>query len=254
MALRVFNHKRDTPDSRDFLLEKYFKLNSFDLPKWVDLRSDEGCPAILDQGKLGSCTANGSSNALRFILRKNDSEEFQPSRLYIYYFTRVFEGTINEDSGAQIRNVMKAIRKYGACSEIELPYNIENFTHEPSEYAIQSGIYHADSFGYYAVKNKIKSIKTALYNGFPVIFGFEVYTSFNSKEVASTGIVPMPDTDEEDFLGGHCVVIYGYRDSSKTFICMNSWGVNWGERGFFYLPYDYVKKYGSDFWTINKFV
>ena len=254
MTLHTFNHKRDTPDSRDFLLEKHFKFKSFNLPKWVDLRRNSGCPEILHQGQLGSCTACGSSNALRFILRKNGEKEFQPSRLFIYYFTRAIEGTIKEDTGVEIRNVMKAIKRNGVCSEIELPYDINNFTNKPSEHLIESAKKDHYEIKYYSVKNKTRSIKTALCNGFPVIFGFEVYSSFESEEVSLTGIVPMPDLEKEDFLGGHCVVIYGYRDSSNTFICMNSWGKSWGEKGFFYLPYEYVSKYGYDLWTINKFV
>ena len=253
MTLHTLNNKRDKPDSRDFLLEKHFKLKSFRLPKWIDLRINSGCPEILHQGKLGSCTACGFSNALRFILRKNGEKEFQPSRLFIYYFTRVIEDTVDEDVGVEIRNALKAIKRNGVCSEIELPYDIENFTNKPSEYAIQSSKNHYE-INYYSVRNKTRSIKTALCNGFPVIFGFELYSSFESDEVKSNGIVPMPDLEKEEFLGGHCMVIYGYRDSSKTFICMNSWGKSWGEKGFCYLPYEYVSKYGYDFWTINKFV
>jgi len=138
MTLHTLNNKRDKPDSRDFLLEKHFKLKSFRLPKWIDLRINSGCPEILHQGKLGSCTACGFSNALRFILRKNGEKEFQPSRLFIYYFTRVIEDTVDEDVGVEIRNALKAIKRNGVCSEIELPYDIENFTNKPSEYAIQS--------------------------------------------------------------------------------------------------------------------
>jgi C1A family cysteine protease len=254
MSLHTFNNKRDKPDSRDFLFEKHFKLKSFLLPKWIDLRRNSGCPDILHQETLGSCTACGSSNALRFILRKNGEKEFQPSRLFIYYFTRVIEDTVNEDTGGEIRNALKAIKRNGVCSEIDLPYDVNKFTNKPSEYLIESAKNNKDSFKYYSVRNKTRTIKNALCNGFPVIFGFELYSSFESEEVASTGIVPMPDIYKEDFLGGHCAVIYGYRDSSKTFICMNSWGKSWGEKGFFYLPYEYVSKHGYDLWTINQFV
>lgn len=249
---RVYNQIRDIPDSRDFLFENIVKSKEI-LPSFVDLRSNSKAPAILDQLQLGSCTANGASNALRYLLRKDKLPEFQPSRLYIYYFTRVLHGTVNSDSGASIRNTVKSVKQYGTCTEKELPYDITKFTEKPSDALIESAKSHIEPFAYYSVRNNTEALKNAVYNGFPVIFGFEVYTSFESKTVAKTGIVPMPKAGE-CFLGGHCVIILGYRDSSQVFICMNSWGSNWGDKGFFYLPYEFVKRYAWDFWTVNKFV
>ncbi len=91
-------------------------------------------------------------------------------------------------------------------------------------------------------------------SGFPVIFGFTVYTSFESLIVENTGVVPMPK-NTEGILGGHCVVMVGYDDSTQRFICANSWGTGWGINGtgYFSIPYLYLvnPRLAADFWTIK---
>lgn len=246
-----FNLIRDTPDERDYKFEDFLKT-SLPNPTWVDLRKDAKCPAILDQLQLGSCTANGASNALRFLLRKDKLEEFQPSRLFIYYFTRSLHNTINFDSGASIRNTIKAVKQFGTCSEKELPYDIANFKNPPPSDLVESAKKHIDAFSYYYVRNDTDSIKTAVASGYPIIFGFQVFSSFRNRDVTKTGIVPMPKAGEY-CLGGHCVMIVGYRDSLQSFICMNSWGVGWGDKGYLYMPYEYIKQFAFDFWVLDKF-
>jgi C1A family cysteine protease len=95
-------------------------------------------------------------------------------------------------------------------------------------------------------------MKGCLASGFPFVFGFTVYTSFESEEVAHTGIVPMP-SEGEQALGGHAVVAVGYNDASKRFIVRNSWGVQWGQKGYFEIPYEYLinSDLADDFWTIK---
>ena len=63
----------------------------------------------------------------------------------------------------------------------------------------------------------------------------------------------MPQPSESN-LGGHCVMIVGYQDSTKQFIVRNSWGSSWGLSGYFYLPYEYIdpaNNLASDFWTLK---
>lgn len=82
--------------------------------------------------------------------------------------------------------------------------------------------------------------------------GFTVYESFESQDVASTGVVPMPGTDEQA-LGGHAVVGVGYDDSQQRFIVRNSWGDAWGMKGYFTIPHDYLanRDLSDDFWAIR---
>lgn len=254
-TLRVYNHKKDLPDARDFKFTVALRLSAKqNLPITCDLRKvcAKFIPAVLDQGSLGSSTANACSNALYFLLRKEKLKDWQPSRLYMYWFSRFLEGTTNEDSGASIRNVMTSIHTYGVCDETRLPYNVNKYKLKPSNSCIRAATQNTRDFKYLSLDTSLLAIKQCLNLGFPIVFGMDVYESFESQYVCKTGIVPMPDQTTEELLGGHVATIYGYDDAKKQFIVMNSWGVGWGEGGFFYLPYDYLK-YMSDLWTMKFF-
>jgi C1A family cysteine protease len=254
-TLRIYNHKKGLPDARDVKFGVTLRLSAKqNLPITCDLRkiAAKFIPAVLDQGSLGSCTANACSNALHFLLRKEKLKDWQPSRLYIYWFSRFLGGTIGEDSGVCIRDVMTAIHTYGVCDEMLLPYNVNKYKLKPSNSCIRAATPHTRDFKYLSVDATLLNIKQCLNLGFPIVFGMDVYESFETDHVSKTGIVPMPNEATEDFLGGHVATMYGYDDTKKQFIVMNSWGSGWGDKGFFYLPYDYLK-YMSDLWTMKFF-
>src|SRR6202140_1733769 len=119
----------DIPDQRDhFYAAPSAVLRA--LPPKVDLR--QSCPAVYDQGQLGSCTANGIAGAIQFDrMKQNLKPDFTPSRLFIYYNERVIEGTVNSDSGAQIRDGIKSVASLGVCPEPEWPYRIAKFASKP---------------------------------------------------------------------------------------------------------------------------
>jgi C1A family cysteine protease len=95
-------------------------------------------------------------------------------------------------------------------------------------------------------------MRGCLANGYPFVFGFTVYQSFESAAVAQTGIVPMPAPGEQ-VLGGHCVLAVGYDDNQRRFIVRNSWGPSWGVAGYCTMPYEYLinPNLASDFWTLR---
>ena len=96
-------------------------------------------------------------------------------------------------------------------------------------------------------------MKQSLLNGYPFVFGFNVYESFESDNVTKTGVVPMPDVNKEKLLGGHAVMAVSFDDNLRVIGCRNSWGDKWGDEGYFYLPYDYIldANLASDFWIIT---
>jgi len=211
---------------------------------------------VLDQSSLGSCAANQVSNAMRFCLAKEKVSIFQPSRLFIYYFGRLFEGSpVTEDTGMSISGVCGAMSKYGACSENNWGYDITKFTLQPSRNAIIAAHSHTPRYNFLQVPQNLTSIKTALYSGFPVIIGLQLYTSFESDTVAQTGVVPMPDTTKETLLGGHCLNLISYNDTTQTFTGMNSWSDFWGDKGMFTIPYQYIldPNLGGDYCQIRYF-
>ena len=239
----------DLPDRRDFVyaapLARLPKL-----PAKVDLRS--GCPPVYDQGALGSCTANAIGAALEFgQMKQGQADIFVPSRLFIYYNERVIEGTVDEDSGAMIRDGVKSVAKLGAPHEQLWPYVIAKFRTKPSKPAYTDAERH-QAILYQRVSRTITQMKGCLAEGYPFVFGFSVYESFESETVAKTGHVPMP-TGDEVLLGGHAVLAVGYDSSKSWFIVRNSWGPKWGLSGYFTMPFDYLldEDLSDDFWTIR---
>lgn len=246
---RAYGWHPSKPDKRDLVSAPAPEGVSY--PTSFSLRSEQ--PPIWDQGQLGSCTAHGTGRIVLHRLMKEGLAEptDTPSRLFIYYGSRSLEGTISSDSGAEVRDALKTAVTLGAPPETDWPYSDANpgpFTHQPPHQAYVDGL-KARALKYYSEPKS--SIKYCIKNSFPVVFGITVYESFESDEVASTGIVPMPGTNES-VVGGHCMVIVGWDDSRKLYEVANSWNTDWGDNGFCWLPYDYVNgNDASDLWTIR---
>ena len=238
----------DLPDQRDFLYAAPAPFQS-NFPPSVDLRSQ--CPPVYDQGQLGSCTANAIAGAIEFDQKKAKLNEFVPSRLFIYYNERSMEGTVNSDSGAQIRDGIKSVAKLGAPPESDWPYNIAAFTQAPPDKAFTDAKQHLVVL-YQRLIQELSTVKGCLASGFPFVFGFTCYESFESQGVATSGDLPMPASDEQ-VVGGHAVVCVGYDDKAQKFLVRNSWGTNWGKAGYFTMPYAYLMNHrlASDLWTIR---
>ena len=237
----------DIPDHRDIMFRKVYRIPAR-LPASVDLRSQ--CPKVVDQGQLGSCTANALVGATEFLMIKDKKPFADMSRLFVYYNERVIEHTVSQDSGAMIRDGIKTLAKQGVCTEKLWPYDISAFTKKPTAACYKEAV------GYEIVSyqriDTTDEMRSCLADGFPFVFGFTVYESFESQDVAKTGIVPMPKPDEK-VMGGHAVVGVGYDDSQKRFIVRNSWSDGWGMKGYFTIPYDYLanRNLSDDFWTIR---
>ncbi len=239
----------DLPDARDHLYAAPMAVTAA-LPPKVDLRPH--CPPVYDQGQLGSCTANAIGAAIQFDRMKQKlSPNFIPSRLFIYYNERVIEGTVSTDSGAQIRDGIKSVDKQGACPEPDWPYDISKFTMRPPKADYKEAL-HDRAASYSRLVQNANLLKGCLASGYPFVFGFTVYESFESPEVARSGVVPMPSTGEKA-LGGHAVLAVGYDDSTQRFVVRNSWGTGWGMSGYFTMPYQYVtdSNLADDLWTIR---
>lgn len=229
-----------------------------------DLRDIVKLPQALsniDQGALGSCTANAISFAYAFDeIKQKNKEQFLASRLFIYYNERMMEGTTETDSGAQIRDGIKSINQYGVCDEHHWIYDPTKFAIKPpaelyDEAKLSKSVSYASiNLSDDNTKEKIIAhLKRTISSGFPIVFGFTVYESFESYEVATTGIMPMPSPYEQ-VMGGHAVCAVGYDDSKQSFIVKNSWGSDWGINGYFYMPYDYISNPNlcNEFWVITQ--
>lgn len=229
---RKYAWRPNLPDRRD--VPYMVTRRTGNLPKSVDLRIN--CSPIDDQGSLGSCTGHAIAGALEYYAQRAGHPAYF-SRLFIYYEERRIEHTIKSDAGAMIRDGMKVVTKIGAPHEKLWPYDITKFTRKPTVRAYADAAKHK-ALSYHRVPN-LDTVRAELAAGNPVVFGFTVYDSFESDEVARTGHVPMPLADER-CLGGHAVVAVGYHDVLRALLVRNSWGAEWGLKGYFFLPYAYA--------------
>jgi C1A family cysteine protease len=239
----------DLPDHRDHFYAAPAEIMAA-IPTQVDLRAQ--CPPVFDQGQLGSCTANAIAAAMEFDQMKQKlADVFTPSRLFIYYNERVIEGTVNSDSGAQIRDGIKSIGKQGACHEKLWPYDIAKFKSKPPAACYKDALANKAILYQRLVQDTVQ-FKGCLATGYPFVMGFTVYESFESPQVAKSGKVSMPGAGEK-VVGGHAVMVVGYDDGAQTLIVRNSWGPGWGMKGYFTMPYAYAasSNLASDFWTVK---
>jgi C1A family cysteine protease len=238
----------DLPDQRDYL---YSAARPFPpaIPPRIDLRYF--CSKVEDQGNLGSCTAHALVGALEYLEKKDKAPCADLSRLFLYYNERVIKHTVRADSGAMLRDGIKTLAKQGVCPETMWPYVVSRFTKKPSAPCYKEASDHQITS--YRRILTLDEMRTCLAEGFPFVFGFTAYESFEAPRVAKTGLVDMPQP-REGSVGGHAVLAVGYDDAAKRFIVRNSWGTKWGIKGYFTMPYAYLadRNLSDDFWTIRR--
>ena len=248
---------QDAPDARDLLFTASPVVVSQPLPTSVDLRP--GCPPVYNQGNVGSCTANCIAAAFQFAQMKQRLAHFMPSRLFIYYNERVMEHCVKKDEGAQIRDGIKSVAKLGVPPESTWPYRQKHsiVVKEPKGLAYIDAYQHK-VLAYHRIRAQkpdtfLRLMKSCLAEGYPFVFGFTVYSAFEGDEIEKTGIMNMPDKKKEKVVGGHAVMAVGYNEKRQAMLVRNSWGLRWGLRGYFWMPYAYISSHQlcDDFWTIR---
>jgi C1A family cysteine protease len=238
-----FNIKPSLPDERDYI---YRSDSTEVLRESVDLR--EWDSIIESQYDLGSCGSNALTNAYESCVNRLYPEYFNHlSRLFIYYNTRAEYGDIQKDDGIFLRDGLKSLAKFGVCDESLWPYDITKFDDRPTEECYED-----------AKKRKIlnyqKLISTyyiteVLNNNNPVVFAMEIYDSFmDLNERIST--VNFPGRKEKS-LGGHAMCMVGYDLPNRLFLAKNSFGTGWANKGYCWIPFDYIRQEGYDVWTFE---
>ncbi len=206
------------------------------LPRAVDLRGD--CTPVEDQGQIGSCTANAAVGALEFQRRKDGKPAGDLSRLFVYYNSRRMSARDQEDCGASIAQCMAALLAFGTPPERSWPYDPALVMKTPDPNVFQEAL--GATPREYAKVEGLEHVKGALARQQPVVFG----TSLPQRcfeEAGRTGVMPTPDAAElaeAEQKGGHAMLLVGYDEAPRTFIVRNSWGVQWGNQGYFHMTFD----------------
>ena len=246
---RHYGWQKQKEDPRDH--QFFSSIHIAALPKAIDLRTPGKTPPIVNQESIGSCGANSSSSIFLFEeMREGLQDVSLKSRLFIYYYTRYLMRTVKKDSGVDNRSLMKALSKYGACDESLWPYDISKFKIKPPKACINSALDHQVK-EYTAINQTLPDLKSCIAQGHPFLLGFYVPESFESEEMAKTGILKMPVRGK--IIGGHDVYAIAYDDDKQSFLIGNSWGEDWGQKGYFEMPYEFIidSKWVTDFWSFR---
>jgi len=239
--------RKDVLDERDFLYKDDRKMRGY-LPPRFTVR--DKMSRVYNQGALGSCTAFSTAKGAREALDLRDDNQFTPlSALYLYYHTRAAEGNIQSDCGATLRNAVKILSTRGCATHDDWLYDQNAFHTLPNQNAESS----APRFKIveYHRLTTLEEMLRCLADGYPFVGGVSAYSHWYSKEVVAGGKICYPRDGDSD-LGGHAICFTGYDVGESILQFKNSWGEDWGDKGYGYLPLNYVEKYGWDFWTMTK--
>jgi len=240
--MRTFiNFNKELLEEKEEKLEDVEKIEN----NYINLKSK--FPNVYDQGKIGSCTAIALCSIYEY-----DTTNFIGSKLFLYYNERLLINQTENDSGAYIKDGIECLKTYGICEEKYWKYTIDNLFKEPSKEAYNNAKnnYLIEGIN---IPNELEIIKYWLNKNEPIALSIAIYSNFMNFSSARTGKIGIP-RENDKFIGGHAIVLCGYDENKKEFILRNSWGIYWGDNGYFYLPYDYItnKDLCNDLWIIRK--
>ncbi len=194
---------------------------------------------ILNQGNQGSCSAFALIGIYEYILKSGGNFNEALSKSFLYYNSRKRSDSQEVDTGSTIYDAISSLSETGTCKESLFPYNESTFNLEPSSDAYE------DAKGNLVrkalnVNGNIEDIKSAIAEGYPVVFGLKIFNSFGDN---NKGFIYHPteqDIQESENGSYHAMVICGFSENEKVFVVRNSWGEAFGDKGYCYIPYSYV--------------
>lgn len=247
-----YKYAEPAPNTKKYSESRY---QASELPHKVDLRKN--MTAIENQGQTNSCVANAVAGAYEYLAKMHTGADYDVSRMFIYYNGRYLvneDVSTIEDTGSYIQKAIQGLKEYGACSEETYPFDVNSVNEAPYQEAYdEAAQFLVEDMA--LVPTDLYAWKHCLAEGYPIIFGINLYQSFDKQR--KKGMVPMPSSTEAGRAshGGHAMLAVGYSDKDQVFIVRNSWGEDWGDNGYCYIPYDYLinPKFNSgDSWIIKQ--
>jgi len=240
---------KDEVDNRDYKLSS----SLYGLPAKIDWTTEMS--HVKDQGELGSCVGFATAAmkewqeqqeymkeiaAGKSYIREED--EYDLSEQWIYYKAKEIDPW-PDDEGTSIKFAMKVLQKIGVPCEKAYPYN-ESYKGKPESWAKMIAKWGLiDS--YYRCED-LNSLKSSLANNGPTVIGIACFEEI--FYVGGNGYIPYP-ANPDWFYGGHAICAVGYDDVNKVIKFKNSWGKEWGNKGYGLLPYKYINDFMWDAWV-----
>jgi len=205
---------------------------------------------VRDQGSEGTCVAFASVVGVKeFQDKKEYHKLIKLSPRFLYNLCKKFDGDPFEE-GTYPRMAMKILLNYGVCPEAFWPYFPHQKDNPKKGAEDKAKIYKIKAYARLSAAGEMK--RSLLVNG-PFLAGVDVFSSWFNKKVQKDGCIPMPGKKDE-FMGGHAVCIVGFNDAREDFKFKNSWGLKWADKGYGYLPYEYLQQYCRDAWSGTDFI
>ena len=254
---QIFGWSEDPYDPRD----EQFKFSPAEHAPNVQIKPVvyNITPAVKNQLKEGSCGPHAATELFESVEIMTRPPEQRPrlSPQFLYFHYRERCGEITVDCGVVNRTLMTILAADGVCAEALWPYSMDTFAQKPTDAAYADAVNHKPAI-YRSVDQDLADLLICLSAGNNILAGAALFESFKGDGVTQTGIVPMPDPKEK-IIGGHDFLIHGHNVHERKLICQNSWDIDWGcqpptypTRGHFYLPFEYLLRWGNSFWTITK--
>jgi C1A family cysteine protease len=214
--------------------------SKYSIPAKVSLR--QYAPRPLNQGVQGSCVGWASAYAARTILEaastgaNPNSTAFSPSFLYNQI-------GIKGCQGAYTGEALEHMKTKGLLQLSKFSYNENSCSKKPTGAQLQEATRHKIR-GYNRLTKTgrnydvdLEAVKQNIAQGAPVIIAAKVPNSFQDMMGKK---VWKPNSSEKrnvNKLGGHAMCLIGYDDTRKQFEIQNSWGTQWGDKGFVFVSY-----------------
>jgi C1A family cysteine protease len=268
-----------TPDEPDISADNGMSVQAADLPESVDLRPQMS--PVANQGSFGSCTSFAIIKGFREWMSRKEGRAQELSPRFFWYATRSYmdqkqglnrykqanpsgigdgDFSRNQNTGLPTGFAMQALKMWGSVPEKAFPYpTLAEFAKigklpeaqqegalnqlaavEPPKAMFEDAKKLKVNQTIYAV-GSIRGMRKAFSEGKPVVIAARLFNTFMSKETAKTGMVPVPNLKTDREVGGHAMMAVGFDNKRKLIIVRNSWGTDWADGGYCYMPYDYFK-------------